>query len=53
MAHPACTKSNCINCKENHCKLCNPEKVNEDCLDFEDLMDFLRLKADAMRGTLS
>ena len=30
----------------------NPEKVGESCLDFEDAMEFLRLKADAIRGTL-
>jgi len=27
--------------------------VGEECLDFEDAMDFLRLKADAIKGTLS
>ncbi len=51
--HPQCTESNCINWTAGHCKLCNPEKVNGGCLDFEDVMDFLRLKADAVKGTLS
>jgi len=32
--------------------LTNPEKVGNDCLDFEDAMDFLRLKADAVKGAL-
>lgn len=31
----------------------NPEKVGDSCLDYEDTADFFRLKADAIRGTLS
>jgi hypothetical protein len=48
----SCDKKNCINWKEDHCSLTNPEKVGNECLDFEDAMDFLRLKADAIKGTL-
>ena len=47
-----CDHKNCINNKEGRCPLTNPEKVCESCLDFEDVMEFLRLKADAIRGTL-
>jgi len=52
MSHVHCDKKLCINYKEGHCSLTSPEKVNGDCLDFEDAMDSLRLKADAIRGTL-
>jgi hypothetical protein len=50
--HPACEKKSCINWKKGHCSLCNPEKVGDGCLDFEDAMDALRLRADAVKGTL-
>ena len=53
MSHSYCDKKTCINYKEGQCSLTNPEKVGNDCLDFEDAMDFLRLKADAIKGTLS
>jgi hypothetical protein len=48
-----CDKRTCINYKEGYCSLSNPEKFNGACLDFEDAIDFVRLKADAVRGTLS
>ena len=48
-----CDKKTCINYKDGYCTLSNPEKFGDACLDFEDAMDFLRLKADAVRGTLS
>jgi len=48
----SCDKKNCINWKEGFCSLSNPEKVGEACLEFEDSMDALRLKADAIKGTL-
>jgi hypothetical protein len=48
-----CDKKTCIHYKDEHCTLNNPEKVGESCLDFEDTMDFLRLKADAVKGTLN
>ena len=35
---------------EGYCSLINPEKVNDACLDFENAMDFLRLKADEVKG---
>ncbi len=52
MGHPSCERKTCIHWKEGHCSLSDPEKINGDCLDFEDEMDFLRLKADAVKGTL-
>ena len=52
MGYPVCERNSCINWKNGYCSLTKPEKVNEECLDFEDAMDFLRLKADAIRGTL-
>jgi len=30
----------------------DPEKEGDNCLNFEDAMDFLRLKADAIKGSL-
>jgi hypothetical protein len=47
-----CDKKNCINWKDGHCSLTNPEKESYACLDFEDAMDSLRLRADAIKGTL-
>jgi hypothetical protein len=48
----SCERKNCINWKESGCSLRKPEKTGDSCLDFEDAMDFLRLKADAVKGTL-
>jgi len=42
-----------MNWKEGRCSLKEPEKYSGNCLNFEDAMDFLRLKADAVKGTLS
>jgi hypothetical protein len=47
-----CSKTSCINNKDGACSLTSPEKAGDSCLDFEDTMDFLRLKADAVKGTL-
>jgi len=52
MGYPFCERKNCINWKEGRCSLKTPEKNGEACLDFEDTMDFFRLKADAIKGTL-
>ena len=52
MDNPPCDKKSCINWKKEHCALSSPERVGESCLDYEDAMDFLRLKADAVKGTL-
>jgi hypothetical protein len=52
MDYPLCEKTNCINWKKGHCTLKNPELNGNSCLDFEDAMDALRLKADAIKGTL-
>jgi len=49
---PLCERKNCINWKEGRCSLKDPEKSGDSCLDFEDAMDALRLKADAIKGTL-
>ncbi|MEM2099310.1 MAG: hypothetical protein QXU99_06180 [Candidatus Bathyarchaeia archaeon] len=51
--YPTCKKKNCINWREGRCSLKDPEKTDEFCLNFEDVMDSLRLKADAIKGTLS
>ena len=50
--YPFCERKSCINWKEGCCSLKAPEKSGDSCLDFEDAMDFLRLKADAKKGTL-
>lgn len=52
MTQISCEKKMCINYKEGHCSLTNPEKTGDSCLDFEDAMDFLRLSADPVGGTL-
>jgi hypothetical protein len=48
----SCNKKNCINNKNGCCSVTNPEKVGDNCLNYEDAMDFLRLKADAIKGSL-
>jgi hypothetical protein len=53
MDYPTCERKTCINNKDGHCSLKDPEKTGDFCLDFEDSQDFLRLKADAIRGTLA
>jgi hypothetical protein len=53
MDSPLCTKRTCINWKDGNCRLKKPEKNGDSCLDFEDSMEALRLKADAIKGTLS
>ena len=52
MSKVSCGKRTCMNYKDGICSLVNPEKAGEECLDFEDTLDFLRLKADAIKGTL-
>jgi hypothetical protein len=52
MDYPACERKNCINYKNGRCTLKSPEITEGACLDFEDAMEFLRLKADAVKGTL-
>lgn len=49
----SCDKKTCVNYKEGYCSLANPEKASGACLDFEDVMEFLRLKSDAIKGALS
>ncbi|MCJ7712847.1 hypothetical protein MUO66_00085 [Candidatus Bathyarchaeota archaeon] len=53
MNYPTCNKNKCINWKNGKCALKEPEKTNNYCLHFEDSMDSLRLKADAIKGSLS
>ena len=53
MDHPLCDRLNCINWKSGSCALKDPEKEGESCLNYEDAMDSLRLKADAIKGTLA
>lgn len=52
MNFPQCEQKNCINWKDGYCTIKEPEKDQNNCLEFEDAMDFLRLKADAVKGTL-
>jgi len=52
MDYALCERSDCINWKKGHCTLKDPEKTGNTCLDFEDAMDALRLRADAIKGTL-
>ena len=52
MDFPFCERKSCINWKEGRCSLKAPEKNGDSCLNFEDEMDSLRLKADAVKGTL-
>jgi hypothetical protein len=53
MDYPLCERTNCINWKKGRCALKDQEKDGDSCLDYEDSMDALRLKADAIKGTLS
>jgi hypothetical protein len=50
--HPICERANCINWNNGYCTLKDPEKNQDACLDYEDSMDCLRLRADAVKGTL-
>ena len=50
--YPLCERANCINWKEGRCVLKEPEKSGDSCLNYEDAMDSLRLKADVIKGTL-
>ena len=52
MDYPLCKRENCINFKSGHCRLKEPEQKCDSCLDYEDAMDALRLRADAIKGTL-
>jgi hypothetical protein len=52
MNYPLCERTSCVNWKNGRCALKNPEKNGDSCLDYEDVMDALRLKADAIKGTL-
>jgi hypothetical protein len=52
MDYPFCEQKMCIHWKEGRCTFKTPEKNGVSCLDFEDEMDFIRLKADAIKGTL-
>ena len=53
MNHPTCDKTSCILWKKGKCALIDPERTDNYCLHFEDSMDSLRLKADAIKGSLS
>jgi len=52
MDYPLCDKTDCVNYKKGRCTLKNPEKENESCLHYEEIMDSLRLKVDVFKGTL-
>jgi len=50
--YPPCERKNCINWKKGRCALKDLEKNGDACLNYEDAMDALRLKADALKGSL-
>jgi hypothetical protein len=50
--YPLCERTNCVKWKNGHCDLKDTEKTSDSCIDYEDAMDALRLKADAIKGTL-
>ena len=50
--YPICGYKNCINWKDGHCTLKDPEKIGDFCLYYEDALDALRLKTDAISSTL-
>ncbi len=50
--HPLCKMKNCVNYDKGRCARKNPEKYDDACLHFEDVMDSLRLKANSLEGTL-
>jgi len=52
MDYPLCERTNCVNCRKRRCTLKDPEKDKDSCLYYEDALDSLRLKADAVKGTL-
>ena len=47
-----CEKEICVNYKKGFCKLKDPEKYDNVCLDFEDIADALRLKIIFKKGSL-
>ena len=54
MENPRCTRFDCANWKKNgHCALTDPELNDASCLHFEDAINSLRLKADAVKGILN
>lgn len=52
MNYPLCNHNTCINWKEGRCSIKDPEKEDDSCLYYDDIMNSLRLKADALKGTL-
>jgi len=52
MDYQLCNRKNCINWKKGRCALKDPEKEGDSCLYYENALDSLRLKADAIKGTL-
>jgi len=51
MGYPLCELANCANWRKGRCTLKDPEKDGDSCLYYEDTLDSLRLKADAIKGT--
>ena len=52
MDYPLCDRTNCINWENGRCSIKDPEKDENACLHYDDTLDNLRLKADAIKGTL-
>ncbi|MEJ2243331.1 MAG: hypothetical protein P8X87_02155 [Candidatus Bathyarchaeota archaeon] len=52
MDYQLCDKENCLNWNKGHWSLKDTEKDEDSCLHYDDTLDNLRLKADAIKGTL-
>ncbi len=53
MDFPPCLQRSCIHWKNEHSSLRSPERSEAACLEFEDAVDFLGLKAEAIKITLT
>ena len=47
-----CGRESCINYRNGYCALKNPERDDNNCLHYEDIMSALRLKVNPFRGIL-
>jgi len=52
MAYPECDRKTCINWENGYCMIKDPEKTESACIDYEDALDFLRLRVDVIKGSL-
>ena len=47
-----CDRESCVNNRDGYCALKNPEREGDRCLDYEYIMNDLRLKVNVFKGTL-